>query len=142
MGVLRVVTVGLLVALVGLCQARQNASSPPRQDLEEQPSSPCAIPGEKTKLVTQDEIKGKLLHKVAPDYPQNARQLGIEGTVVMCATIGKDGRITTLTPISGPQELVSAALKAVKKWRYAPFKLNGEIVDVQTDIRVNFRLDP
>lgn len=138
---LRVVSVGLLFALVGFCQARQEASSP-RQDLEEQSSSPCAIPGEKAKVVTQDEIKGKLLHKVAPHYPEKAMQLGVEGTVVMCATIGKDGKIKTLKPISGPQELVPAALKAVKKWGYAPFQLDGKTVEVETDIRVNFQLKP
>jgi outer membrane biosynthesis protein TonB len=58
----------------------------------------------------------------------------------MCATIGKDGRIETLRAVSGPKELVPAALDAVKKWRYQPFELKGETVEVATDIRVNFRL--
>ena len=59
----------------------------------------------------------------------------------MCANIGKDGRINDLRAVSGPEELVPAALEAVKKWRYQPFELNGEIVEVQTDIRVNFQLN-
>lgn len=58
----------------------------------------------------------------------------------MCATIDKDGEIKNLRVVSGPKQLVGAALDAVKKWRYRPFELKGEAVEVETDIRVNFKL--
>jgi periplasmic protein TonB len=91
---------------------------------------------------TAEELGGKLIHKVQPVYPKKARQIEIEGTVVMCAVIGKDGKIKSLQPISGPPELVPAAMKAVKKWRYSPFHLNNQTIEVRTDIRVNFQLTP
>jgi TonB family protein len=80
------------------------------------------------------------VHKVQPVYPEKARRAGIQGTIVMCASIGKDGKIKSLRPVSGPKELVPAAMKAVKKWRYAPFQVNNKTVDVETDIRVIFAL--
>ena len=100
------------------------------------PSSPCFARGPNERIVTSKEVKGKLIHKVAPKYPRKARRHGIQGTVVMCANIGKDGRINDLRAVSGPEELVPAALEAVKKWRYQPFELKGEVVEVETDIRV------
>jgi len=108
--------------------------------LIESPDSPCHARDSNVQIVTKEEVKGKLIHKVAPRYPKTARRNGIQGTVVMCATIGKDGRIKELRAISGPEELVPAALDAVKKWRYQPFELKGETVEVDTDIRVFFQL--
>jgi TonB family protein len=104
--------------------------------------TPCSAGGISEIIVTQDQVRGKLVHKVAPVYPEKARRAGVQGTVVMCAAIGKDGKIKSLKLFSGPQELVPAAMKAVKKWRYAPFQLNNQTVEVETDIRVNFNLSP
>jgi protein TonB len=56
--------------------------------------------------------------------------------------IGKDGRIHELTPISGPKELVGAAIGAVQQWRYKPYMLNNEPVEVETQVVVNFQLRP
>ena len=87
-----------------------------------------------------DPAKTELLHKVAPHYPKHARNAKIEGSVVLWIMIGKDGKIKSVKPQSGPEELIPAAMKAVKQWRYAPFHCNGEIVEVETDIHVNFQL--
>ncbi len=57
------------------------------------------------------------------------------------AVIGKDGIIRDLSVVSGPPELTSAALDAVKQWRYKPYLLNGEVVEVETTINVNFVLE-
>ena len=111
-------------------------------DSEEPSSSPCSTGSNDESIVKQEEIKGKLIHKVQPAYPHEARAAGIQGTVVMCALIGEDGRIKSPTPISGPQQLIPAAIDAVKKWRYSPFQLNNKTVEVITDIRVNFALAP
>jgi protein TonB len=84
--------------------------------------------------------KGLLIHKVNPSYPQAARDAHIEGTVVLCASISKEGRIENLTAASGPPELIPSSIKAVKKWRYKPYLLNGEPVVIHTEIRVNYTL--
>ncbi len=85
-------------------------------------------------------IEGMLIHKVAPVYPPEARRKRISGTVVLTAFIGKEGSIEDLKPISGPEELVPAAVGAVQQWRYRPYVFNGEPVAVQTTITVNFIL--
>jgi len=84
--------------------------------------------------------QGLLVKKVAPDYPLFAKENGVSGTVVLQATIGKDGRIANLRVISGPEELRGAALDAVKQWVYRPYLLNGEPVSVDTTINVAFNL--
>jgi TonB family protein len=90
--------------------------------------------------VSSGVISGLLIHKVAPIYPVEARRARIQGTVVLQAEIGKDGRIADLHLISGPHELASAAIGAVQQWRYKPYLLAGEAVEVETQIQVNFQL--
>ena len=75
-----------------------------------------------------------------PPYPPLARQARIQGTVVLQAVIGKDGTIQNLRVVSGHPMLAQAALEAVRLWRYKPTLLNGEAVDVDTTINVNFTL--
>jgi TonB family protein len=91
--------------------------------------------------VAQGVSQGLLVHKVTPIYPTAARQDRVRGTVLL-AVIGKDGRIHELTPISGPKELVGAAIGAVQQWRYKPYMLNSEPVEVETQLVVNFHLRP
>jgi TonB family protein len=86
-------------------------------------------------------VGGHLIHKVQPKYPKAARKAHVEGTVVLCVEIQKDGKIGDLRPLSGPSELIDSAMKAVQKWVYTPFLLNGEPTIVETDIRVAFQLD-
>jgi periplasmic protein TonB len=82
----------------------------------------------------------KLIKKPAPKYPPAAREAYIQGIVKFRAVIGKDGTIQNLTPVSGHPLLVQAALDAVKQWLYQPTLLNGEPVEVLTEIDVNFTL--
>jgi periplasmic protein TonB len=95
----------------------------------------------KTVNVSQGISQGLLIHKVRPVYPQKAIKQRIQGTVVLTAIIGKNGAIRELHVISGPPELTSAALDAVKQWRYKPYFLNGQAVDVETTININFNLE-
>jgi TonB family protein len=83
---------------------------------------------------------GLLVHKVAPVYPESARQNRVQGTVVFGAVIDKNGRIAELKPVSGPKELIPAAMGAVQQWRYKPYFLEGQPVAVETQIVVNFQL--
>lgn len=83
---------------------------------------------------------GLLIHKVMPIYPQIARQTHTQGAVVLQAVIGRDGRIENLQLVSGNPLLVTAAMDAVKQWRYRPYLLTNEPVEVETQITVNFTL--
>ena len=106
-------------------------------------STPVAIPKAATPQrvrVSQGVSQGLLIHKVQPQYPPLARQARIQGIVVLQALIGKDGAIQNLHVVSGHPMLTGAALDAVKQWRYKPYFLNGEPVEVETTINVNFTL--
>jgi TonB family protein len=82
----------------------------------------------------------KLVHKVMPVYSPAAKEAGIQGTVTLCALIGKNGRVEALKYISGPPLLVQTALEAVRWWEYKPTLLNGKPVKVKTEIDVVFSL--
>jgi periplasmic protein TonB len=85
-------------------------------------------------------MEGNLIHKVEPQYPAIAKQLHIEGTVIVKAIISRDGVITHAEAENGQTLLVQAALAAVRQWRYRPYYLNHEPIEVETEIRVNFVL--
>lgn len=82
----------------------------------------------------------RLVNRVQPMYPPLARQTRISGTVKLHAIIGKDGMVQQLQVVSGHPLLVQSALDAVKQWRYQPTLLNGEPVEVDTEIDVIFSL--
>lgn len=90
--------------------------------------------------VSSGVAQGLLIHQVKPQYPQLALQARIQGTVVLQATIGKDGSVQDLHVLSGHPLLTGAAMDAVKQWRYRPYYLNNEPVAVDTQINVNFTL--
>lgn len=75
-----------------------------------------------------------------PTYPSLARAARIEGMVVLQAIISKQGTIENLKVVSGHPMLVQAAIDAVREWRYRPYILNNEPVEVETQITVNFSL--
>lgn len=79
-----------------------------------------------------------LLHQVTPAYPPLAKTWRIAGTVKMKAVIGTDGRVKDLAVVSGPALLVKAVEEAVRQWVYKPTLLNGQAVEVETEISVNF----
>jgi protein TonB len=106
-------------------------------------STPVAVPKVATPQrvrVSQGVTQGLLVRKVQPAYPPLARQARIQGTVLLQAEISKDGTIENLHLISGHPMLAPAAIEAVKQWRYKPYILNGEPVEVETQITVNFTL--
>lgn len=90
--------------------------------------------------VSQGVSQGLLIHKVMPVYPEAARTARIQGVVVLHAQISKDGKIEHLQVVSGPAMLQPAAIHAVRQWRYKPYVLNGQPVEVDTVISVNFKL--
>jgi len=85
-------------------------------------------------------MEGNLIHRVQPEYPPLARQARIQGTVILRAIINREGRIENLQLLSGHPMLVQAAIDAVRQWRYRPYVLNDQPVEVETQITVNFTL--
>ena len=81
-----------------------------------------------------------LLEKVQPTYPEQALKAGLQGPVVLQAWIGRDGTIRELKLIRGSLLLGQAAYNAVKQWRYKPYLRNGEAVEAQTYVTIDFRL--
>lgn len=100
-----------------------------------------AVPIPKRVAISGGVAVGLLDEKVAPEYPRAAKDTRTEGAVVLEAIIGKDGRIRDLKAVSGPQIFQGAAIAAVQQWRYRPYLLNGEPVEVQTTINVVFTLN-
>jgi len=106
-------------------------------------STPVAVPKVATPQrvrVSQGVSQGLLIKKVKPPYPPLARQARIQGQVLLQAEISKDGSIQNLRLISGHPMLAPSAIEAVKQWRYKPYYLNGEPVEVETQITVIFSL--
>lgn len=102
------------------------------------PPPPGTTPPRIIRVSKLDE--GLLLHRVTPVYPPLARQARIQGPVVLRAMVGRDGRIQGLQVIGGHPMLTKAAIDAVQQWRYRPYLLNNEPVEIETQITMNFVL--
>jgi len=90
--------------------------------------------------LSQGISQGLLVKKVPPVYPSQALQMKIQGAVQIMATISKDGNITNMKLLSGDAILGRAAMDAVKQWKYKPYYLDNQPVEIQTQITVNFKL--
>lgn len=90
--------------------------------------------------VSQGVMEGLVLKRVTPRYPSQALQMRIQGPVQLQATISKTGDIENLKVVSGDGVLGRAAVDAVRQWKYKPYYLNGDPVQIETQILVNFRL--
>lgn len=90
--------------------------------------------------ISEGVIQGLLIKKIAPVYPASALQLRKQGSVQLLATISKTGAITHVTVLSGDVMLAQPAVDAVRQWKYRPFLLNAEPVEIQTQITINFKL--
>jgi periplasmic protein TonB len=91
-------------------------------------------------LTISNWAEGNLIYRVQPAYPPLARQARIQGTVELRAIISKAGTIENLVVVSGHPLLVKSALDAVRQWRYRPYLLNHEPIEVETEVTVNFLL--
>lgn len=90
--------------------------------------------------ISQGVSQGLLIKSVEPVYPALARQMRIQGSVELLASIGKDGSITAVKLLSGDSVLSQAAINAVKQWKYKPYYLGDQPVAIQTQITVKFKL--
>jgi len=92
--------------------------------------------------IASTTIEQRLRHKVAPDYPAQAKAQHIEGRVVLRIVIDKQGTVANIQLISGHPILAPAAIDAVKQWKYDPYLLNNQPVEVETQVMVIFTLKP
>jgi peptidyl-prolyl cis-trans isomerase A (cyclophilin A) len=109
------------------------------------PPAPSAAPQPAAELPKRINVSGAVMagmlqQKTTPPYPIGARQAGVSGTVVLYALIGTDGLVKDLKVVAGPALLQKAALDAVKTWRYRPYLLSGQPIEVHTEINVIFTL--
>jgi protein TonB len=91
--------------------------------------------------VSQGVTRGMVISKIEPKYPKLALAARVTGVVLLRAVISKEGEIKELQVVSGHPLLVPAAIDAVKQWRYRPYLLNGEPVEVETNITVTFQME-
>ena len=90
--------------------------------------------------VSAEIMSGNLLNKVVPVYPPAAKKARIQGAVVLQIVIGRNGVIQNARVISGPQELQQSALDAVRQWKYKPYLLNGDPIEVLSTVNIIYSL--
>jgi protein TonB len=101
--------------------------------------SPAPTPVKRMRIASR-VAEANLIHDVAPQYPPEAGRARIEGTVVLMAVIDKDGSVKDVRIESGLPILAQAAIDAVRQWRYKPYMIDGEPVEVDSRITINFTL--
>ena len=101
--------------------------------------SPVPMPVKRVRVAAR-VAEANLIHDVAPQYPPEAGRARVEGTVLLMAVIGKDGSVKDVRVESGLPVLAQAAVEAVMQWRYKPYLIDGEPVEVDSRITINFKL--
>jgi periplasmic protein TonB len=111
----------------------------PPAPLAPPPASPAASSPAESKVRSGGQIQqAVLIYRKDAEYPKMARQTGTKGTVTLNCTIATDGTIKKVRVVSGHPMLVTAATEAVKQWRYRPTLLNGQPIEAETQVLVNF----
>jgi TonB family protein len=109
-----------------------------------QASTPQAKPQEVKRplklRVSSGVAEQNLIHRVEPQYPPEAIDQHITGDVLLQVLIAKDGSVTNIHPVSGSPVLIVAAVEAIRQWKYRPYTLNGEPVEVETTITIRFHM--
>ena len=108
-----------------------------------QPDGQRAAPSTRTPAKESGEVSEKrLIHRVEPEYPPEARAQHIQGSVVLDVQIGGDGAVRNIAVVEGDRSLADAAVQAVRQWRYQPFSVNGQPAEMETRITIRFTLPP
>jgi protein TonB len=102
-------------------------------------SASAPKPSLATPKISQGVLQGLLIKRVQPKYPPAALAVRAQGAVQIEATITKEGNVVSPKVLSGDPVLARAAVDAVKQWRYKPYYLDGEPVEIQTQITINFK---
>jgi protein TonB len=107
-------------------------------------TSPAPVlpkPAQSTVRISQGVSQGLLIKRVPPQYPQAAKTTHTQGEVRIEATINKEGIVLNPKVLHGDAVLAHAAVEAVRQWRYKPYYLDGQPVEIQTEITINFKLN-
>lgn len=131
-----VLTLAILTAAFGWWQWERGW-----REIEKQDAQSRATARAHPMIVAPDEMESLITHKVAPVYPEAARQQNLHGVVILRVTIGRDGNVTNVQPVSGPELLMAAAIDAVTWWRYQPYRVGGQPMVVETTVAVEFSGD-
>jgi periplasmic protein TonB len=129
-----------LLLVASILAAESGLAAGQTQDQADPPAEPQGVVLPQRVRVSQGVMRGLIVTKVQPKYPEKARKKRIQGTVTMHVLISKDGDVATVELVSGDPLLAPAAMEAVKQWKYKPYLLNGQPVVVDTQIQVNFAL--
>jgi len=132
----------VLVWLVTLCLASAGSAQESKSEAPHAEQQQSEQQRPKRVRVSEGVAKAFLIKKVEPEYPQEARDQRIQGAVVLQIEISEAGDVKDARLISGHPLLAPPAIEAVKQWKYKPYLLNGEPVQVETRVTVDFRLDP
>ena len=129
------VSLTVIAAVLGWWQWQQEwakieAQLPARETMEVRPQ--WSVPPE--------EMGRRLVHQVMPEYPEHARQAGVQGTVVLDIVVSVEGAVTQVKFVSGPEALSQAAMDAVRWWRFQPYFVNTQPATVETTVAVDFQL--
>jgi protein TonB len=129
--------------VTAVATTKQQESNPPAapapENITAAPPSPRIVAG--LTLKPSDRFNpSHLSYRVQPAYPPEAQKQQIEGVVKIHQVIGTDGRVRNVSILSGPPLLVTAALEAARYWRYLPALLNGQPVETEQDVEIEFRL--
>ena len=122
---------------VGVSQSMVTSAAPPPPP---PPPQPSGAPTHRIR-VAGNVAQANRIRSVAPVYPASAKAAHIQGVVHLAAIIGKDGSVTQVELLDGPAALAQAAIDSVRQWTYRPTLLNGEPVEVETTVTVNFTLN-
>ena len=104
---------------------------------EEKSEAPAA---ESPVLANAEDMRGRLIYRVAPIYPPLPRQARIQGVVIVRIIINKLGEVRDMRVVSGNPMLAPAAVDAIKKWRYIPYESGGRTAEIETEVQVIFTL--
>jgi len=109
------------------------------QELESRlPGRTAAIPQSRVSVPTEEMLR-LVVHKVDPVYPDVAGKARVKGLAVLDAVVGTDGTVISLRPVSGPDILTRAAMDSVQWWKFEPYRVNGQPVEAETTIAVQFQ---
>lgn len=89
--------------------------------------------------VPGDVMQKLVLHRVEPEYPEQARRAKLEGTIALDVTVGRDGSVLKATALNGPDSLARSATDAMRWWKFQPYRVNGQPVVVETTFAMEFK---
>ena len=131
---------GSAISVIALlvCKFDLGSANQPPSDIVPEIAPATEFP--KSVRVSDSVMKGMVIDQPAPVYPLDAKSRGIQGTVVLRATITTEGAVTNIEVVSGNPDLVQPAIEAVRHWRYRSYLLVGRPVEVETQMQINFSL--